>query len=86
MVECAESNGPLLDTIKVSEVLNRDRLLAHTFLEPFTAFKGMADVYAMWSARGAVFHYVSSSPFDDPATLLVIEAKPSLVPAPSASH
>lgn len=52
------------DTIKISEVLNRDALLRNTFCRPFKPVPGMADVYQSWAAReGAVFHYVSASPW-----------------------
>lgn len=53
------------DTIKVSEVLNRDALLRNTFCRPFKPVPGMADVYQAWAAarEGVVFHYVSASPW-----------------------
>lgn len=51
------------DTIKISEVLDRRALLRNTFLLPFRAVPGMARLYASWLARGAVFHYVTGSPW-----------------------
>jgi hypothetical protein len=51
------------DTIKISEVLDRRALLRNTFLLPFRAVPGMASLYASWLARGAVFHYVTGSPW-----------------------
>lgn len=52
------------DTIKVTEVLRGNRhVLERTLLEPFEAVPGMADAYAAWAADGAVFHYVSGSPW-----------------------
>ncbi|UCE86979.1 MAG: App1 family protein [Deltaproteobacteria bacterium] len=51
------------DTIKVSEVLDRDALLRHTFARPFEAVPGMAPAYAAWAREGASFHFVSSSPW-----------------------
>jgi hypothetical protein len=51
------------DTIKLSEVGDRRRLLRNTFLRDFQAVDGMADVYSRWSQQGAAFHYVSSSPW-----------------------
>ncbi len=51
------------DTIKMSNVLNRRELLANTFFNPFAEIGGMADLYRDWSDGGAVFHYVSSSPW-----------------------
>jgi hypothetical protein len=51
------------DTIKISEVADRTALLKNTFLRPFEAVAGMADIYRDWSEAGAVFHYVSASPW-----------------------
>ena len=52
------------DTIKVTEVLaGKSRVLERTFLEPFEPVSGMAALYRSWSDRGAVFHYVSASPW-----------------------
>jgi hypothetical protein len=52
------------DTIKVSEVRNRRRMLRRTFAEPAEAVVGMAELYANWNASGDVaFHYVSGSPW-----------------------
>jgi phosphatidate phosphatase APP1 len=51
------------DTLKVSEVADRGRLLKNTFLHPFVPVPGMAELYRQWHAAGATFHYVSSSPW-----------------------
>jgi phosphatidate phosphatase APP1 len=51
------------DTIKHTEVTCRMSLLRNTFLREFLPISGMADVYQNWAARGAAFHYVSSSPW-----------------------
>ena len=51
------------DTIKVSQVKDHDALLAHTFVKPFQAVPGMAARYAAWEQDGAVFHYLSASPW-----------------------
>lgn len=51
------------DTIKLSNVSDKKALLANTFLKPFAAVPGMAAVYSKWAGRGAVFHYVSASPW-----------------------
>jgi phosphatidate phosphatase APP1 len=51
------------DTIKVTEVTDRKKLLQNTFLLPFRAVDGMADVYRRWSSGGAKFHFVSASPW-----------------------
>ncbi len=51
------------DTIKVSDVLNKQRLLENTFLKPFVTVPGMAETYQAWAQQGAAFHYVSGSPW-----------------------
>lgn len=51
------------DTVKISNVRNRKNLLEHTFLLDFLAVPGMAEPYRDWEARGASFHFVSSSPW-----------------------
>jgi len=52
------------DTIKVSNVTNKQELLANTFLRPFTAAPGMTTLYKTWQTQDkAVFHYVSASPW-----------------------
>lgn len=51
------------DTLKHTHVGCRRSLLANTFLREFETIEGMAAVYRNWAARGAAFHYVSSSPW-----------------------
>jgi phosphatidate phosphatase APP1 len=51
------------DTIKVTEVTDRRKLVQNTFLHPFRAVDGMAGVYRRWSSGGAKFHFVSASPW-----------------------
>ncbi len=51
------------DTIKHSEVTRRGALLTNTFLREFTTVPGMPELYRSWADQGAVFHYVSSSPW-----------------------
>lgn len=51
------------DTIKHTDVCSRRRMLLRTFAEPFEAIEGMAGVYQAWAEQGALFHYVSSSPW-----------------------
>jgi hypothetical protein len=51
------------DTVKVSEVTNKARLIRRTFFEEFAAVDGMAPLYRKWAEEGAVFHFVSSSPW-----------------------
>jgi hypothetical protein len=57
------------DTIKISNVLNRDELLANTFLREFQPVPGMAELYRHWGEQGAAFHYVTGSPWQLYASL-----------------
>lgn len=60
------------DTIKHTEVTCRESLLRNTFLREFLPINGMSQLYQDWAARGAAFHYVSSSPWQlyDPLSQL----------------
>jgi phosphatidate phosphatase APP1 len=51
------------DTIKRTQVTQKRAMLANTFVHPFQAIEGMSALYQQWSQQGAVFHYVSSSPW-----------------------
>lgn len=51
------------DTVKVTEGWRKEARIANTFARPFEAVAGMAEVYREWAAKGAVFHYVSGSPW-----------------------
>ncbi|MCA9167172.1 MAG: DUF2183 domain-containing protein [Planctomycetales bacterium] len=51
------------DTIKLSDVIHRRKLLENTFLREFEPVPGMAEVYRDWQQQSAAFHYVSSSPW-----------------------
>lgn len=51
------------DTIKISEVRDKARLLERTFLREFEAVPGLADRYRQWAGTGAAFHYLSASPW-----------------------
>jgi phosphatidate phosphatase APP1 len=53
------------DTIKVSDVGHRAALFSNTFLKPFKAVPGMADVFHRWSVQDptAAFCYMSASPW-----------------------
>ncbi len=51
------------DTVKVTHVASRRRMMAQTFLEPFEPVPGMARVYGRWAEQGAAFHFISSSPW-----------------------
>jgi len=51
------------DTIKVTRVSERRELLANTFLREFQPVPGMAEAYGRWARAGAVFHYMTASPW-----------------------
>jgi hypothetical protein len=52
------------DTIKITEVADRRRMLHNTFAADFTCVAGMSQLYQRWSLTyGAAFHYVSGSPW-----------------------
>ncbi len=51
------------DTIKVSEVSDKGRLLKNTFLEPYETISGMSTIFEELAANDVAFHYVSSSPW-----------------------
>lgn len=51
------------DTLKVTNVADKQALLSNTFLRPFQAIEGMSERYQTWALRGAAFHYVSASPW-----------------------
>jgi phosphatidate phosphatase APP1 len=51
------------DTIKLTDVCYRRKMLRRTFAEPFESIPGMSQLYRDWSRSGALFHYVSSSPW-----------------------
>jgi phosphatidate phosphatase APP1 len=51
------------DTIKHSQVGDHKAVLANTFLHKFKATPGMPELYSQWARKGAVFHYVSGSPW-----------------------
>ena len=51
------------DTLKHSNVPNRRDLFRNTFLREFSPIDGMAQLYQECARRGAVFHFVSGSPW-----------------------
>ncbi len=51
------------DTIKHSQVGDRRKLLASTFLQPFAPVDGMPELYRGCAKWGIAFHYVSASPW-----------------------
>lgn len=64
------------DTVKVTEVRDRDAALRNTFVAPFRAVPGMAALYRDLAARGAFFHYCSLSPWqlEPPLAAFLLEA------------
>jgi hypothetical protein len=52
------------DTIKISDVLDRKKLMQNTFAKPFEPVSGMPELYQRWGReKGVTFHYVSASPW-----------------------
>ncbi len=51
------------DTIKISNVQDREALVANTFLRELQPVPEMAALYRKWADAGAAFHYVSASPW-----------------------
>ncbi len=51
------------DTIKITQVRDRQAMLANTFLRRFEPVPGMAILYRRWADQGVAFHYVSASPW-----------------------
>ncbi len=51
------------DTIKISNVHDKKDLIKNTFLRDFQAVSGMSPLYNRWEKKGALFHYVSGSPW-----------------------
>ncbi len=51
------------DTIKISQVLSKRRLLKHTFYSYFKPVDGMSELYQKWYEQNCQFHYVSASPW-----------------------
>lgn len=64
------------DTIKESEINDRQSMLVNTFLRKFKAVDQMAQVYDEWRQMGADFHYVSSSPWQllNPLSQLLLDS------------
>jgi phosphatidate phosphatase APP1 len=51
------------DTVKFTNVADRRELLRNTLVREFVPVEGMPEVYRRWQDSGAIFHYVSSSPW-----------------------
>jgi phosphatidate phosphatase APP1 len=69
------------DTIKITEVGDKRKILENTFLKPFRAVDGMADLYGKWAAQGALFHFVSGSPWQLYEPLAQFTAAADIPPA-----
>jgi hypothetical protein len=51
------------DTIKYSNVADKKELLTNTFIRPLKPVDGMVKLYQTWAQEGAMFHYISASPW-----------------------
>ena len=51
------------DTIKVTEVGDKRKMLLNTFFREFRPVEGMPELYARWAKDGTRFHFVSASPW-----------------------
>lgn len=51
------------DTIKHSQVTNKQELIKNTFIRPFQSVDGMSEVYSGLAKSNVAFHYVSGSPW-----------------------
>ena len=51
------------DTIKVTEVKDKKKMLENTFLNEYKPVDGMAVLYRSWETEGADFIYLSASPW-----------------------
>jgi hypothetical protein len=51
------------DTVKRTTVTCRRTMLRNTFLNEFTIYDDLVDLYRQWARAGTAFHYVSSSPW-----------------------
>jgi phosphatidate phosphatase APP1 len=69
------------DTVRVSNVLDRRKLIDSTFYRVFEAAPGMADLYRRWAGQGAAFHWLSASPWQLYPALLQFQADEKFPPA-----
>lgn len=51
------------DTVKISNVTVRAKLMDDTFFKDFAVVPGMGPLYASWALKGMPVHFVSSSPW-----------------------
>lgn len=70
------------DTIKVSDVTDKKKLMRRTFLEEFVAVPGMAELYQGWVETHHVqLHFVSGSPWQLYPELAAFTARAGFPPA-----
>lgn len=69
------------DTVKVTEVRDRKKLLRNTLAEPFRTVPGMAERYRAWEEDGAAFQFVSGSPWQLHADLVAMLEADKFPPA-----
>lgn len=69
------------DTIKITEVRDKEATLRNTFLREFQAVPGMTELYqSLARSNGAAFHYISASPwqlYEPLATFIVSNGFPA---------
>ena len=51
------------DTIRETNVADKQKLLENTFLRPFQSVEKMPLLFREWASRKAIFHYVSATPW-----------------------
>lgn len=51
------------DTVKITEVTEKGKLIENTFFRGFKAVDGMAAAYRQWGRQGVAFAFVSGSPW-----------------------
>lgn len=51
------------DTVRIADVLDRPRMIERVFLRPYEPVPGTSQIYNELARRGAVFHFVSGSPW-----------------------
>lgn len=64
------------DTVKVTEVRDRKKMLQNTFLKSYEPVEGMSGLYRSWETEGADFFYLSASPWQlyEPLTRFLADA------------
>jgi hypothetical protein len=66
------------DTVKLTNVPNREDMIRNTFMRDFVAVPGMPELYQGWQQQGAAFHYVSSSPWQLAPEIALLFARSGL--------